>query len=297
WNAAATLSLPEKCMVAGFAGVPDVFPWKSGLSKGIDAKAFNASFFTQPDLFLRLRPGKQAAVLTKLEKAGQSFEQVTDTCIALPNTSKVGDIIALDQEAIVQDYNSQGIGDFMRPVKGNRELMVWDCCAASGGKSILAVDILGPVRLVVSDIRESILANLKKRFQEAGINQYRSFCADLSGQDAIPVTDRYDLVICDVPCTGSGTWGRTPEQLHYFDPVAIERYAARQKKILLNVLAHVRPGGYLLYSTCSVFREENEAVVEFICAQSDLVPEKKEILTGYDRRADTLFGTLLRRPL
>lgn len=296
WNGLTGLSLQEKQAMTGFPG-DAVFPWKSGLSATIDHEAINASFFTQPDLFLRIRPGKRDIVLAGLKKAALPYQQLDDDSVALPNASKIEQAVTLNKDVVIQDYNSQRIGELLTEVKTNRKLSVWDCCAASGGKSIMAIDVLGSIDLAVSDIRESILANLKKRFSEAGIHQYRSFCADLSLPGTVPETGGYDLIICDVPCTGSGTWGRTPEQLFYFDESRIDQYAWRQQQILTHVLPHLRPGGHLLYSTCSVFQKENEGIVDLITRQSNLEMIRKEVLKGYDRKADTLFAALLRKTL
>ena len=197
---------------------------------------------------------------------------------------------------MIQDYNSQRVGEFVKLQTTNYKLQtaVWDCCAASGGKSIMAYDINPNIELTVSDMRESILENLKKRFAVAGIKKYNSFVADLSnGQVAKSVpTKVYDLIICDAPCTGSGTWSRTPEQLFYFKKETIEKYTALQKKILENVVPHIKPGGQLLYITCSVFKKENEDVVKYVQENFKLKLQKKEILKGYEMKADTLFAAL-----
>jgi 16S rRNA (cytosine967-C5)-methyltransferase len=107
----------------------------------------------------------------------------------------------------------------------------------------------------------------------------------------------FDLVICDVPCTGSGTWGRTPEQLFYFNPAEIAQYAALQKKILSGVIPQLKAGAYLLYSTCSVFTKENEEAAGFLKQQFHLRLVKMELLEGYHRKADTMFAALLQKPL
>jgi 16S rRNA (cytosine967-C5)-methyltransferase len=151
--------------------------------------------------------------------------------------------------------------------------------------------------ITVSDIRESILTNLKKRFAEAGIKKYKSFIADLA---YLPFTIHhsiFDLIICDAPCTGSGTWSRTPEQLYFFKKEKINEYALQQKKIVSHIISHLKPGGHLLYITCSVFRNENEEVVEFAKNKFHLEFIKMELLKGYDKKADTMFAALLRKPL
>jgi 16S rRNA (cytosine967-C5)-methyltransferase len=127
---------------------------------------------------------------------------------------------------------------------------------------------------------------------------------DLSHPVEIKGSNEFDLVIADVPCSGSGTWGRTPEQLYYFEADKIEEYAALQMKILPNLVPHIAPGGYLLYITCSVFRKENEANVNFILRQAidnagqpTLRLVSSELLKGYDKKADTMFAALFQRVL
>ena len=301
WNEKAGIPLKDKLALLNrpFA-IEEVFPWKDQLSNSVDAEQFNASFFLQPDLFIRLRPGKEKKAMAKLTGAEIYFRQLSETCIALTNTTKVESILELDHEAVIQDYSSQRAGEYLKifkPQTVNSRLLVWDCCAASGGKSIMAKDILGNIDLAVSDIRESILANLKKRFEKAGIKNYKSFVVNLTQSTFTTGHSSFDLIIADVPCSGSGTWGLTPEQLYYFQEGKIEEYALLQKKIISNVIPHLKKGGYLLYITCSVFKKENEDTIDYITRESGLRLIKQEILNGYDKKADTLFAALLKKEL
>lgn len=277
--------------------IKNIFPFRDELSGGINADKFNLSFLIQPKMYLRIRPGNEKRVTGKLSGAGIEYEKIAENCIALANASKLNSIIELDKEAVVQDYNSQRVGEFMLVPGRQPFAQVWDCCAASGGKSILAFDRIPNIKLTVSDKRESILQNLKKRFATVGIKKYLSFVADLATGNGLPATNKFDLIICDVPCTGSGTWSRTPEQLFYFKKEMIEKYAVLQKKICENVIPHLKPGGNLLYITCSVFKKENEDAVKYIQKKFNLQLQKKELLKGYEIKADTMFAALLTAPL
>lgn len=277
--------------------VKEIFSFADELSEGIEVEKFNRSFLIQPELFLRIRPGNLNRVTGKLAGAALSYKSISENCIALPNSTKIDAVIHLDKEAVIQDYNSQRVGEFFQLPIANCQLpiSVWDCCAASGGKSIMAHDLIKNIELTASDKRESILQNLHKRFAKAGINNYHSFVADLENSKFKIQNSKFDLIICDAPCTGSGTWSRTPEQLFYFKKESIDRYADLQKKIIENVIAYLKQGGHFLYVTCSVFKKENEAVAEFIQQKFHLKLQKMEVLKGYEIKADTMFAALLQK--
>jgi 16S rRNA (cytosine967-C5)-methyltransferase len=269
----------------------------------MDHEKFCESFFIQPDLFLRIRPGYENIVKRKLHDAGFDFSEINSLCLSLPNNSKVENAIELDKEAVVQDYSSQQTADFFklasdsyRDANGKLPVTAWDCCAGSGGKSLLLYDNYPDIDLTVSDIRESILANLKKRFTKAGIKRYKSLAIDLTNNRQ-PVTGNFNLIICDAPCTGSGTWSRTPEQLYFFNEKKIDQYADLQKRIVGNVVSHLKINGFLVYITCSVFKKENEEVVKYLQKTFQLKLIRKELLKGYDQKADTMFAALLKKEL
>jgi 16S rRNA (cytosine967-C5)-methyltransferase len=302
WNEQARLPLPDKLLLIHPAcQINEIFPWQEELSNGIDYAAFCSSFFTQPDLFLRLRPGQAQAVKDKLQQAGIAYREAGPSGLALPNASKIDTVLAIDKEAVIQDYSSQRIGELMGVISGtagtsaNETLRIWDACAASGGKSILAFDLFKNIDLTVSDVRRSILINLEKRFAAAGIRKFNAFIADLSTSTFNIRNSSFDIIITDVPCSGSGTWSRTPEQLYYFDPRQIDRYSALQKKIVANAIPYLKPGGFLLYCTCSVFKKENEDVVEYIQQQHSLSLQQSALMTGYHLKADTLFGAVFQK--
>ena len=302
WNKKITAPLEEKLLIINDQLLlNDIFPWPAELSDGIDLQQFSLSFLLQPALFVRIRPGKKDIVLHQLQEAGIAFKITDDNCIAIANSTKLDGIIEPDKTAVVQDLNSQKVLDYLvngewSMVNKQRSVSCWDCCAASGGKSILAYDILqGRVELAVSDIRESILSNLKKRFSRAGVTNYKSFVADLNAANCQLPTVNCQLIICDAPCTGSGTWSRTPEQLAYFKPQLINEFAAKQVQIVSNVIPGLEKGGLFFYITCSVFKKENEAIVEYIKKEFHLQLLQVELLKGYNKQADTMFTAVFKK--
>lgn len=280
-----------------------IFPFTAHLSKSVHAHPFAISHLVQPDLFIRIRPGRLPNMVKALTNAGIEYTVVTESCYALPNGTKLEGIAEIEKDYVVQDYSSQQTAAVMESAKQLRKgkdasVDIWDCCAASGGKSILARDVLGNMELTVSDIRKSILQNLSQRFEKAGIRKYQSIIADLSKPINSPELAGmlFDLIICDAPCSGSGTWGRTPEQLNQFKEEEIFVFQQLQQQIVLNALSKLRNNGYFLYITCSVFEEENEAIIPYIekhFSFMNLVEHAN--INGYGVKADTMFVALFKK--
>jgi 16S rRNA (cytosine967-C5)-methyltransferase len=311
-NEQVTLPLTEK--IACYQATPDgagfrpedIFPWKDQLSPDIDHLAYCRSFLVQPDLFLRIRPGHETGVREKLALAfaAPGAEFIPPSTLRLPNGFKVEDYFTPDREVVIQDYSSQRVAEFLRPSAAAPNPVAapaapegapapeyfWDACAASGGKSILAHDLFPKMEIFVSDIRDTILRNLRSRFKTAGIKKYHAFLVDLARQTPPASAAGADLILVDAPCTGSGTWGRTPEDAWFFNPEKIRRYSEVQKSILSNIAPQLSPDASLVYCTCSVFKKENEEMAAFIRDTLGLREQARENLKGYDLRADTLFA-------
>jgi 16S rRNA (cytosine967-C5)-methyltransferase len=275
-----------------------IFPFAAALSSEIDNDKFALSFLRQPLLYLRLRPDRQKIAISKLREAGLYFELIGDDCIVLQNATSLDAILRINRDAVVQDYNSQRVFDSLENLSSflskEKKVTVWDCCAASGGKSILLYDRMqGNLKLTVSDIRKSILYNLQQRLQQAGVPVYHTFAADLQQQHKDESLEPFDVIICDVPCTGSGTWSRTPEQLVFFTKEVIGDYAQRQTAIVGNAARYLKAGGILFYITCSVFKGENEDIVEMVQKNYSLTLLQQHYLKGYEMQADTLFVAVL----
>lgn len=295
------LALPVS--TAGLAR--NIFPWLPHLSAGLDGEIFALSHLVQPDLFIRARPGYEKLISKKLQQSGIEVVQHGEDTFQLPNGFSVDSIGELNKELVVQDLNSQRTLDLLDAVlpelKMLDECRVWDACAASGGKSIGLFDRLPGVVLTVSDIRSSILQNLHQRFRQAGVYNYDGFVADLSIDPV--VGERYeqlplqDLIIADLPCSGSGTWSRTPEHLPFFKEQEIERYSKLQRSILRSVVSKLAPGKYLLYITCSVFAQENEENLAWLSEKYGLACLQQQVLPGYLEKADCMFAALLQNNL
>ena len=284
------LSIEEKLAILGLEG-KNIFPFTDALSPEINPENFALSFLSQPHLYLRSRPGKHEMVMSALQSQGVDTI-VEGNCIQLNNAIDLSKVNGLNKNFVIQDKQSQKVFSNL-PVKNIKT--VWDCCAASGGKSILLVDSLKEkIQLSISDIRKNILENAKERLATAGIPIYNADIIDLTKPVSIDSARKYDLIICDVPCTGAGTWSRTPEQLYFFNKRHIANYAERQQKIVKNVIQCLNEEGLLVYITCSVFEAENEAIVKSIC-QNNITLLSQHYYSGYMDEADTLHVAIMRK--
>jgi 16S rRNA (cytosine967-C5)-methyltransferase len=279
--------------------VLDIFPWKEQLSSAIDHRAFSLSFLEKPLLFIRSRPGQEKSLESKLAAHKISFRNADPgftlpfRSYSFPGATKLDGVFLLNREAVVQDLGSQRTALIVkRP--GEKQSEVWDCCAGSGGKSILLADLYPGIRLTVSDIRETILKNCSARFKEAGIEPASLFSADLTDQNNLP-QESFHLIVADLPCTGSGTWSRSPEALYFFKPASISNYRQRQEKILSNIMRHLRPGGTLVYITCSVFTDENERISEFVARSAGMKEEFQQMIAGYGEASDSMYAARFSR--
>jgi 16S rRNA (cytosine967-C5)-methyltransferase len=144
---------------------------------------------------------------------------------------------------------------------------VIDACAGAGGKTLqLAAQMKNKGDLYALDIDERRLKDLKLRARRDGVHNVRIHLVaqmpDLAG--------KADRVMIDAPCTGTGTFRRKPDARYRLTEASIAEYAAKQKGLLEQFAPLVKPGGRLIYGTCSVLTEENEDVVrDFLSRHSD----------------------------
>lgn len=265
----------------------DVFAFREELSAEINKEAFLESFFVQPDLFIRIQEKDHLKITDELTEAGIPVRKVSNETLALPNGTKLENIVSQSLIYQVQDLSSQATGELFLPQPYD---YWWDCCAASGGKSLLLSALEPKVQLMVSDLRETSLRNLDERFLAAGIKKYQKKTLDLlQNNDQVLHDYAFDGILLDAPCTGSGTWGRTPEMLVQFDETKVGYFSALQQSIAANVVKYLKKGKPLIYMTCSVFRKENEDVVAALLKELPLELVEMRVITGYQHKADSMF--------
>jgi 16S rRNA (cytosine967-C5)-methyltransferase len=272
-----------------------LFPFESALSAGVDRNLLELAQLQQPLVWIRIRPDFIAQVNAEL-----ASNSIVPVIVYAPGILGLPQSVNLDQFTTyakgyfeVQDLSSQLTADLYQPKAGESW---WDCCAASGGKSLLLLDRQPDIRLTVSDIRRTSLQKLTERFKRIGYRTSNMFVADLSRADVAEIENRkFDGVLVDAPCSGSGTWGRTPEMAVAFNENQLPILHQVQRTILTTASKFVRPGGKLIYITCSVFAAENEEVVNALVQQGGFRVDDMQLFQGAANRADTLFATRLIR--
>jgi 16S rRNA (cytosine967-C5)-methyltransferase len=161
----------------------------------------------------------------------------------------------------VQDEGSQLLAWLLAPRRGE---MIADFCAGAGGKTLAAAMLMrGTGRIYAMDISARRLAALAPRAARAGVTNVHSLA--LSGDNDARVkrlAGKLDRVLVDAPCSGFGTLRRNPDLKWRHGEQAIAELAAKQKKILEAASRLVKPGGRLVYATCSILAEENDAVAD-----------------------------------
>ncbi|MFN5705110.1 MAG: RsmB/NOP family class I SAM-dependent RNA methyltransferase [bacterium] len=265
----------------------EVFPLSAEISSEIDREEFIKSHFIQPDLFLRAINNKHEKLISYLDTFNIAYEKEGRT-IRIKNATRLEEPAEYLFE--VQDKSSQAVIDYLDP-KPNEYW--WDCCAASGGKSLLLKELEPDCYLMCSDVRETILKNLDERFAKAGIQKYKRRLIDLTAEINSFEPETFDGIILDAPCTGSGTWSRTPERIAEVDLEKVKYFAELQYKIADNAIQFLKKGKKFIYITCSVFSKENEEMVEKLVKEHSLKVLSQGYVKGFADRADSMFVAVI----
>lgn len=189
--------------------------------------------------------------------------------LALPDALRLPTDFALDQHEAyrdglieVQDYGSQLIVAACAAKPG---MTVLDLCAGAGGKTLaLASAMQGKGQLIASDTNRNRLDQLRPRAERAGAEFVETLLLD-PGKEMEKLADlenRCDLVLVDAPCSGTGTWRRSPDTRWRLTPARLKRVVEEQAKLLRLAAKLVAPGGHLVYAVCSVLDSEGRGQVE-----------------------------------
>ena len=260
---AASKDLPD----AVRADLPDWLWQRLEARHGRDEALHIAQGLLNPaplDLRVNLARTSREDVLTRLEQDGIEAQAAKYS----PAGVRLGGKPAINNHALfrdglveVQDEGSQLLAWLVAPRRGE---MIADYCAGAGGKTLaLAMLMRGSGRIYAMDVSAKRLAALGPRAARAQVNNIHSLA--LSGDNdarAKRLAGKLERVLVDAPCSGFGTLRRNPDLKWRHGPTAIEELAQKQARILQAAARLVKQGGRLVYATCSILQEENEAIVD-----------------------------------
>lgn len=243
------------------------------------------------DLRANLIKGDRDALLAALHEAGVAAEP----CTYAPQGVRLAGKPALHKHPLfvgghceVQDEGSQLLGHLVQPRRGE---LVIDFCAGAGGKTLqLGALMRSTGRLYAFDVSEKRLAKLKPRVARAGLsNVHPVLIAHERDAKVKRLAGKADRVLVDAPCSGLGTLRRNPDLKWRQTPEGVREMCAKQAAILDSAARLVRPGGRLVYATCSLLDAENDQVADaFLAAHPDFVAvDAASILAKQDIALDS----------
>ncbi len=227
-----------------------------------EAEAYLLALSTPPSATLRVNTLKTApkALLSRIRESGidAAICRHSDFGIALADSAPISKITGFDEgEFFVQDEASHICIKALSPKAGEKLL---DSCSCPGGKSFsAAIEMKNEGKVCSFDLHQNKLSLIESGAKRLGIGIIETRAQD--GRVYLPEYEGYfDRVLCDVPCSGLGVMAKKPE-IRYKDKGNVDSLPAIQYAILENCQRYLKPGGVLVYSTCTVLKEENEDIV------------------------------------
>lgn len=191
----------------------------------------------------------------------------------------------------VQDEGSQLLAHMVQAKSGD---LIMDYCAGSGGKTLAFAPVMQNTgQIYLHDIRPYILEECRKRLRRAGIQNAQ--IANENDPKLKKLKKKMDWVLVDAPCTGTGTMRRNPDMKWKFETEVLTRLIGQQRMIFEKALSFMKPEGRIIYGTCSVLTEENQAQVEHFVKTYNLEIEGEPFQSlPADGEMDGFFGVVLK---
>lgn len=236
-----------------------------------------------------------AALRLLLEQSGIEAMQVDgypDALILKKRSNLFGNALFRQGLFEVQDASSQKVAALLAPKPGS---LVVDACAGAGGKTLhLAALMKNKGRIVAMDTEAWKLDELRKRAARAGAQNIESH--PLSGEMLQKLKGRADYLLLDVPCSGLGVLRRNPDAKWKLKPEFIENIRSTQYRILSDYSGMLKPGGSMVYATCSILPSENQQQIQrFLSENPSFGLVKQEIVLAHESGFDGFYMALLKK--
>ena len=244
--------------------------------KGFDEKSFTAIHTSGEQITsIRLNPAKYSTFIPPEAGQHSTYNKVPWSSNGYYLSERPS--FTLDPEFhagayYVQEASSMFLEEVMRQVTDlSKPLRVLDLCAAPGGKSTLLQSVISKESWLVSNeiikARVNILAENMSKWGAVNV-----VVTNNDPKDFQRLPDYFDVIVADAPCSGSGLFRKDPDAINEWSLNNVALCSIRQRKILGDVLPALKPGGILIYSTCSYSAEEDEAIADWLVAEHSLAP-------------------------
>ena len=274
-----TQGLDSECQPDHVRGnFPEFLTYDLTMTYGDDVVQQTRAMLGEAPVDIRVNTLK--GTVTDARKQLQSESIVTQPCLMAPNGLRLSKRQPLSNTKTfrdglieIQDEGSQIIANLVGAKRGHK---VVDFCAGAGGKTLaMAADMQNKGRIIACDISEGRLKRAGQRLKRADVFiverrtlsserdkwiKRQSVAEDINKQDT--AGKGFDRVLVDAPCSGTGTWRRNPDHKWRLTPQTIDELVAVQQSILYSSARLVKPGGRLIYATCSLLERENQQQIE-----------------------------------
>ena len=219
-----------------------------------EKKFFYKSILSEPrfDIAINIMKYSREDVKNKLEKHNLICSYTKNSTVGITIKNRIPNNILIKIKSDMFEVQDEGSQLMTLLIGAKTNMKILDMCAGKGTKTILMSNLLKSEGIITAfDKIKERLSVLKRRVRELKLKNI-NFDLDMKNQD------QFDLVLCDVPCSGTGTWRRRPESIIWLKNEELEKLKSVQNNILINAAKFCKTGGKIVYITCSLLYDENE---------------------------------------
>ena len=263
--------------------LPSVFLDAIQQAKGYEAKAFLEAHQAEKQIVsVRLNPAKKFNLADSVLDTRKRIPWSTNGYYLHARPSFTADPLFHSGAYYVQEASSMFLEQvLLQTSELNTNIKVLDLCAAPGGKSTLIQSLITPESLLVSNevikTRVNILSENSTKW--GSIN---TIVTNNDPKDFQKLPDYFDVILVDAPCSGSGLFRKDPAAINEWSKEQVEVCAKRQQRILSDIISSLKPGGTLIYATCSFSEQENECISDWLVDQHPVESIQLQLNTDWN---------------